>query len=55
MWTDGIGVLNDDAKHRLTFARVILQKPQWVVVDDALDLVDPNSRTTESEAILTGQ
>ncbi len=46
--------LNDDEKHRLIFARVILQRPQWVVVDDALDLVDPASRT-RIKAILAGQ
>jgi putative ATP-binding cassette transporter len=46
--------LNDDEKHRLTFARVILQRPQWVVVDDALDLVDPASRT-RIKAIFTGR
>jgi putative ATP-binding cassette transporter len=45
--------LNDDEKQRLTFARVILQRPQWVVVDDALDLVDPASRT-RIKALFTG-
>jgi putative ATP-binding cassette transporter len=46
--------LSDDEKQRLTFARVILQRPRWVVVDDALDLVDPASRK-RLEAIFTGQ
>ncbi len=36
--------LNDDEKQRIAFARVILQRPQWVVIDNALDLVDPVSR-----------
>jgi putative ATP-binding cassette transporter len=46
--------LNDDEKHRLTFVRIILQRPQWVVVDDALDLVDPASRT-RIKALFTGR
>ncbi len=36
--------LTDDEKQRLAFARVILQKPLWVVVNDALDILDPGSR-----------
>jgi len=46
--------LNDDAKHRLTFARIILQRPQWVIIDDALDLVDPDSRA-RIKTILSGK
>jgi putative ATP-binding cassette transporter len=46
--------LSDDEKQRLTFARVILQRPRWVVIDDALDLVDPASRK-RIEAIFTSQ
>jgi putative ATP-binding cassette transporter len=45
--------LNDDEKQRIAFARVILQKPRWVVIDNALDLVDPVSRL-RIEAIFTG-
>jgi vitamin B12/bleomycin/antimicrobial peptide transport system ATP-binding/permease protein len=37
-------VLNDDAKQCLAFARVILQKPRWVVLNDVLDVLDPSSR-----------
>ena len=37
-------LLTDDEKQRLAFARVILQKPLWVVVHDALDVLDPKSR-----------
>ena len=37
--------LSDDEKQRLAFARVILQKPLWVVLNDALDVLDPESRT----------
>ena len=36
--------LTDDEKQCLAFARVILQRPGWVVVNDALDVLDPNSR-----------
>ena len=36
--------LTDDEKQRLAFARVILQKPLWVVVNDAFDVLDPQSR-----------
>jgi putative ATP-binding cassette transporter len=36
--------LTDDEKQCLAFARVILQKPRWVVVNDALDMLDPTSR-----------
>ncbi len=37
--------LTDDEKQCLAFARVILQRPTWVVVNDALDVLDPESRT----------
>jgi len=36
--------LTDDEKQRLAFARVFLQKPIWVVVHDALDVLEPESR-----------
>ena len=36
--------LSDDQKQRLAFARVLLQRPLWVVVNDALDVLDPESR-----------
>ena len=36
--------LTDDEKQCLAFARVVLQRPGWVVVNDALDVLDPNSR-----------
>ena len=45
--------LNDDEKQRMAFARVILQRPRWVVIDNALDRVDPVSRR-RIEAIFTG-
>ena len=45
--------MNDDEKQRIAFARVILQRPRWVVIDNALDLVDPISRR-RIEAIFTG-
>jgi putative ATP-binding cassette transporter len=37
-------VLNDDAKHCLAVVRIILQRPQWVVLDDVLQVVDAASR-----------
>ena len=45
--------LNDDEKQCLAFARIILQRPQWVVLDGALDMLDPASRS-HVEAIFTG-
>ena len=45
--------LNDDEKQSMAFARVILQRPRWVVIDNALDRVDPVSRR-RIEAIFTG-
>jgi vitamin B12/bleomycin/antimicrobial peptide transport system ATP-binding/permease protein len=37
--------LTDNEKQCVAFARVILQRPGWVVVNDALDVLDPDSRT----------
>ena len=36
--------MTDDEKQRLAFARVILQRPIWMVVHDALDVLEPESR-----------
>ena len=36
--------MTDDEKQCLAFARVVLQRPGWVVVNDALDALDPTSR-----------
>jgi vitamin B12/bleomycin/antimicrobial peptide transport system ATP-binding/permease protein len=36
--------LTDDEKQSLAFARVVLQKPNWVVANDALDILNPASR-----------
>jgi vitamin B12/bleomycin/antimicrobial peptide transport system ATP-binding/permease protein len=49
--------LTDDERQCLAFARVFLQKPRWVVVNDALDVLDPNSRQrirTLFSTVLTG-
>lgn len=46
--------LNDDEKQCLAFVRVILQKPRWVVLDDALDILDPVSRG-RIEAVFSGE
>jgi vitamin B12/bleomycin/antimicrobial peptide transport system ATP-binding/permease protein len=37
--------LSDDEKQCLAFARVLLQRPQWVVLNGALDVLDFESRT----------
>jgi vitamin B12/bleomycin/antimicrobial peptide transport system ATP-binding/permease protein len=36
--------LTDNEKQSLAFARVVLQRPGWIVVNDALDVLDPESR-----------
>src|SRR5271170_3938124 len=36
--------LTDNEKQCVAFARVVLQRPGWVVVNDALDVLDPESR-----------
>jgi vitamin B12/bleomycin/antimicrobial peptide transport system ATP-binding/permease protein len=36
--------LTDNEKQCVAFARVILQRPGWIVVNDALDILDPESR-----------
>jgi len=46
--------LTDDEKQRLAFARVILQKPRWLVMNDALDELDPTSRD-RIEALLMNE
>jgi putative ATP-binding cassette transporter len=46
-WTsknDGIGSCRTTRKQSLAFARVFLQKPNWVVANDALDILNPTSR-----------
>ena len=44
---------SDDEKHRLAVARVVLQRPRWVVIHSVLNLIDPASRT-QIEALFTG-
>jgi putative ATP-binding cassette transporter len=36
--------LTDDERQCLAFARVVLQKPTWIVLNDALDILNPTSR-----------
>ena len=36
--------LNEDEKQRIGFVRALLQRPRWLVLDEALELVDPASR-----------
>ena len=45
--------LNDDEKQLLAIARVILQRPQWVVLNEALAALDPASRR-RTEALFSG-
>jgi putative ATP-binding cassette transporter len=33
--------LSEDEQHALAFARVRLQKPDWLLIDEALDSVEP--------------
>ncbi|MGO9418851.1 ABC transporter ATP-binding protein/permease [Roseiarcus sp.] len=36
--------LTDEEKQRVAFARIILQRPKWVVIHGALDILDPEWR-----------
>jgi vitamin B12/bleomycin/antimicrobial peptide transport system ATP-binding/permease protein len=46
--------LSDEEKQCLAFARVILHRPQWVVLNGALDILDSDSRA-RIEALLSKQ
>jgi putative ATP-binding cassette transporter len=46
--------LNEDEKQNLGFARVLLQRPRWLVMDGALDRLEPALRQ-RIEALLTGE
>jgi putative ATP-binding cassette transporter len=46
--------LNDDEKQCLAIARVILQRPRWVVVNGAFEELDPDSRQ-RVEALFAGE
>src|SRR5574337_115625 len=46
--------LSGDEKQRLAFARAILQRPQWLVMNDALDELDPEARS-RIEAMLANE
>ena len=46
--------LNEDEKQCLTFARVLLQRPRWLVMDGALDRLEPAVRR-RIEALLAGE
>jgi len=45
--------LSDDEKQSLAIARVILQRPQWVVLNEVLEVLDPASRR-RTEALFSG-
>lgn len=46
--------LSDDEKQCLAFARVLLQRPQWAVLNGALDVLDSESRA-RIESLLSNQ
>jgi putative ATP-binding cassette transporter len=46
--------LNDDEKQSLAIARVILQRPRWVVLNGAFEVLDPDSRQ-RIEALFAGE
>lgn len=46
--------LNEDEKQNLAFARVLLQRPRWLVMDGALDRLEPALRR-RIEALLAGE
>jgi putative ATP-binding cassette transporter len=46
--------LNEDEKQNLGFARVLLQRPRWLVMDGALDRLEPALRR-RIEALLAGE
>jgi vitamin B12/bleomycin/antimicrobial peptide transport system ATP-binding/permease protein len=46
--------LNDDEKQCLAIARVMLQRPRWVIVNGAFEVLDPESRT-RVEALFAGE
>ena len=45
--------LNEDEKQSLAFARVLLQRPKWLVVNGAFEQLDPASRA-RIEALFAG-
>jgi len=45
--------LNENEKQRLAFARVCLQRPQWLLVNGAFDALEPASRA-RIEALFAG-
>jgi vitamin B12/bleomycin/antimicrobial peptide transport system ATP-binding/permease protein len=46
--------LSDEEKQRVAFARVVLQRPRWVVINSALDGLDPELRQ-QIAAMLTNE
>jgi putative ATP-binding cassette transporter len=46
--------LNDDEKQSLAIARVMLQRPRWVVLNGPFEVLDPVSRR-RVEALFTGE
>ena len=46
--------LNDDEKQSLAIARILLQRPKWVVLNGALEVLDTESRR-RFEALFRGE
>ena len=46
--------LNEDEKQSLAFARVLVQRPHWLVIDGTFDKLDPASRR-RIETLLAGE
>jgi vitamin B12/bleomycin/antimicrobial peptide transport system ATP-binding/permease protein len=46
--------LNEDEQQSLAFARVLLQRPQWLVVNGAFDKLEPAARE-RIETLLAGE
>ena len=45
--------LSENEKHCLAFARAILQRPDWVVIDDALNFVERTARHRIEDIFMT--
>jgi putative ATP-binding cassette transporter len=46
--------LADEEQQRLALARILLHKPRWVVIDEALDALDDDARNRVMTLFTTG-
>ena len=46
--------LADEEQYRLALARILLHKPRWVVIDEALDALDDDARNRVMTLFTTG-